>query len=189
MDILKLKKINVTSISHLFFLNDVEIEKVLVSKKIFFVKKRYKSFNGYFYNNHKVKPLHIMLHKTSEFVKSYDGQTKWRYFFMEDDDILEKYNTLWDKVRADIKKEYDGEPVDEKKILKTKIKSYCDEVTDYYDKEIPKVDSNHTSLAVISFDSALEKDENENYFPELILKEYKYITYYWWLRKFFWWFW
>ena len=48
---------------------------------------------------------------------------------MEDDDILEKYNTLWDKVRADIKKEYDGEPVDEKKFLKTKIKSYCDEVT------------------------------------------------------------
>ena len=108
---------------------------------------------------------------------------------MEDDDILQKYNTLWDKVRADIKKEYDGEPVDEKKFLKTKIKSYCDEVTDFYDKEIPKVDSNHTSLAVINFDSALEKDENENYFPELILKEYKYITYYWWLRKFFWWFW
>ena len=62
--------------------------------------------------------------------------------------------------------------------LKTKIKSYCDEVTDFSDEETPKVDSNHTSLAVISFDSALEKDENENYFPQLIFKEYKYITYY-----------
>ena len=50
------------------FLNDVDIEKVLVSKKIFFVKKRYKTFNDYLYNNHKVKPLHIMLHKTSEYV-------------------------------------------------------------------------------------------------------------------------
>ena len=27
------------------------------------------------------------------YVKSYDGQTKWMYFSMEDDDLLEKYNT------------------------------------------------------------------------------------------------
>ena len=53
--------------------------------------------------------------------------------------------------------------------LKTKIKSHGDEVTDFYDKETPKVDSNHTCLAVISWDSALKKDEN--YF----LKECKYI--------------
>ena len=47
-----------------------------------------------------------------------------------------------------------------KKNLKTKIKSHGDEVTDFYDKEIPKVDSDHTCLAVISLDSALKKDEN-----------------------------
>ena len=57
------------------------------------------------YNHHKVKQLHIMLPKTSAYVKSYDGQTKWMYFLIEDDDLLEKYNTIWDKVSADIKKE------------------------------------------------------------------------------------
>ena len=35
-----------------------------------------------------------MLPKTSTYVKSYDGQTKWMYFFIEDDDILKKYNTI-----------------------------------------------------------------------------------------------
>ena len=29
----------------------------------------------------------------------------------EDDDLLEKYNAIWDKVSADIKKEFDSEPV------------------------------------------------------------------------------
>ena len=52
-----------------------------------------------------------MLLKTRAYVKSYDGQTKWRYFLIEDDDLLEKYNTIWDKVNADIKKESDSEPV------------------------------------------------------------------------------
>ena len=44
--------------------------------------------------------------------------------------------------------------------MKTKIKSNGDEVTDFYDKNIPMVDSNHTYLAVISLVSALQKDEN-----------------------------
>ena len=44
------------------------------------------------YNDHKVKPLHIMLPKTNA------------YFLIEDDGLLEKYNTNWDKVSANIKK-------------------------------------------------------------------------------------
>ena len=45
-----------------------------------------------------------MLPKTSADVKIYDGQTKWMYFLIEDDELLEKQNTIWDKVSADIKK-------------------------------------------------------------------------------------
>ena len=41
------------------------------------------------------------------------------------------------------------------------------------DEKIPKVDSNHTCLVVISLDSALKKDES--YYLEVFLKECKYI--------------
>ena len=30
-----------------------------------------------------------MLPKTTAYVKSYDGHTKWMYFLIEDDDLLE----------------------------------------------------------------------------------------------------
>ena len=59
-----------------------------------------------------------------------------------------------------MKKQFDSEPFQNKEFLKTKIKSHSDEVTDSYDKEIPKMGSNHTCLALISLDSALKKDEN-----------------------------
>ena len=59
-------------------------------------------------------------------------------------------------------------------MLKTKINSHYAEVTDFCDKEISKVDSNHTYLAVISLDSALNKDELSTY-PQVFLKECKYI--------------
>ena len=89
---------------------DVDIEKVLVSSKILFGEDNYKYFIGYLYNDNKVKALHIMLPKTRAYVKCCDGQAKWIYFLIEDDDLLEKYNTIWDKVSTDIKK-IDSEPV------------------------------------------------------------------------------
>ena len=51
-------------------------KKALVSNNISFGEKNYKYFIGYLYNNSEVKPLHIMLPKTSAYLKRYDGQTK-----------------------------------------------------------------------------------------------------------------
>ena len=47
-----------------------------------------------------------MLPKTRAYMKSFDGQTKWMYFLIEDDDLLEKYNTILDKISADIKNNF-----------------------------------------------------------------------------------
>ena len=74
-----------------------------------------------------------MLPNTNVYVKIHDGQIKWMYFWIEDDDLLQKYNIISDKISTDIKKEFDSEPVDTKIVLKTKIKSHGDEVTDFCD--------------------------------------------------------
>ena len=86
------------------FLGDVDIEKVLTVNKISLGQNNYRHFIFYLYNGNKVKPLNIMLPKTSAYVKSYDGQTKWIYFLIKDGELLEKYNTICDKVSADVKK-------------------------------------------------------------------------------------
>ena len=56
------------------------------------------------YNGNKLKPLNIMLSKTSAYIKCYDRQTEWMWFLIKGDDLAEKYNTIWDKVSANIKK-------------------------------------------------------------------------------------
>ena len=61
------------------------------------------------------------------------------------DDLLEKYNTIQDKVNADIKKEFDSKPV---------LWLWND---NFHNEEIPKEDSNHTCLVIISLDFALKK--------------------------------
>ena len=91
--------------------------------------------------------------KTSAYGKSCNRQTKWMYYLIEDNNFLQKDNTVWDKFSK-----FDRKLVYNKTVLKTKRKPCGDKVTGFYDKEIPKVDSNHACLAVISLDSALKKD-------------------------------
>ena len=60
--------------------------------------------------------------------QTFNGQTKSMYFLTEDDDLLEKHNTIWNKVSADIKKEIDSKPVYNKNFLNMCIIKY------FYDK-------------------------------------------------------
>ena len=57
--------------------------------------------------------------------------------------------------------------------MKTKLKFHSNKDTDFYNKEILKLNSNHTCLAVFSLDSALKKDYS--YYLQEFLKECKYI--------------
>ena len=68
--ILKLKKINSTTIKVLYFLEDVDIDKVLACNKISLAEKNSKYFIGYLHDDYKTKPLHIMVPRTSTYVKS-----------------------------------------------------------------------------------------------------------------------
>ena len=70
-----------------------------------------------------------MFLRTSAHVKSYDGETKWMYFFIEVDELLKTYNDIWNRVSNNIKKELDCKPICNKKFLETKIRSYVDETT------------------------------------------------------------
>ena len=57
---------------------------------------------------------------------------------IKDDELLEKYNEIWKKVK-NIKKEFDSEPVCNEKYLKAKVKPYNGKTsTNFHKDKIPK---------------------------------------------------
>ena len=72
----------------------------------------------------------------SGYEKSYDGETKWMYYLIEDDELLEKYNDIGNKAISSIKNKFHSDPI------YNQIKFYGDEAADFHDKEMPKVGSN-----------------------------------------------
>ena len=107
------------------------------------------------------------------YLKWYDGETIWMYFLIKGDDLLRKYDDIWNKVRKSISKNFDSKPICYKNFLKTKIKSCGDNATNFHDKKIPEVGFNYTYLAVILINVLLKKDAN--YYLQVFLKECKYI--------------
>ena len=55
-------------------------------------------------DGYKIKPFIIILPKRCTNVKRYDGETKWIYFLIKDDECLKKYSDVWTKVSNSIKK-------------------------------------------------------------------------------------
>ena len=70
----------------------------------------------------KNRPSCIFLLKMSAYRRDFD-ETKYMSFLIKDDELLEKYNEIWGKVKNSIEKEFDSEPVHNDKYLKTKIKN------------------------------------------------------------------
>ena len=80
------------------------LKKYQCLTRLLLANKSYKYFTGYLHNDHKVKTLDIMLPKTRTFIKLYDRETKWMYFLIEDGDLLEKDDNIWNKASDYIKR-------------------------------------------------------------------------------------
>ena len=98
------------------------------------------------------------------------------YHSIEGDELFKKYIDIWNKVSnsQQFKKNFIVNPSPRKHFWKQK--SYADEATDFHAKEMSKVSSNYTGLAVILIDFVLKK--YGNYYSHVLLKK---VPSYWWL--------
>ena len=92
---------------------------------------------------------------------------------MKDDELLEQYNRIWDKVSNSMKKECDSEPIYNEKYLKTKIKSYERKISpNFRSNKAPKEGSQCICLSVILIDSDFRTCKN--YYLRVFLDESQY---------------
>ena len=92
-------------------------------------------------------------------------------FLIKDDELLEKYNEAWEKV----KKEFDSEPVFDEKYLKAEIKFYNGKINrNFHNTKIRKERSQFICLSVILIGSAFRR--GKNYYPRVFLGECRYVA-------------
>ena len=93
----------------------------------------------------------------------------------KDEELSEKQNEIWEKVKNCLKKEFDCEPVYNEKYLKDKIKSYDGKTnTNFHSNKITKEGSQFICLSVILIDFVLRT--GKNFFPQMFVEECNYVV-------------
>ena len=113
--------------------------------------------------------LCIFFAKISAYRRDFDMS-----LLMKDDELLEAYNKIWEKVRNSIKKEFDSEPVYREKYLETKIKSYTRKINaNFQGNKVLKKGSQCICLSVLLIYAVFRT--YKNYYPQVFLEEIKYV--------------
>ena len=110
----------------------------------------------------------------SAYRKDFD-EIKYMSFLIKDDELLEKYDKILEKVKSSLKKEFDSEPVYNEKYLKAKIKFYNGKInTNFHNNKIPKEDSQFICFSKVLIDSVFKT--GKWYYPEVFLEECKNVV-------------
>ena len=158
----------------LFNIHDLDINKLLVSKKESYgAKNSLKYFIGH-NDDDVIRPLCIKLPQMIGYVKHFDNNRAMS-FKVSDNKLLKRYNKIWAKISNLMKIEFDGEPVysDNGKYIKTK-KIYKDRVnTNFQGKKVLKENASYKCLSLIVLDSIIRV--NYKYYSQTFLEECKYV--------------
>ena len=92
------------------------------------------------------------------------------FFLVYDQEVLNKYNKIWDKIKDSFGKRLDSEPVYNDKYIKSEISLYS---INFYDTKMLIENKRYICLFVILLDSTFANLHKE-YYSQIFLKECKY---------------
>ena len=150
----------------------VNIHQIVVSDKFKHSDDGFKYFIGY-KEGEIVKPLCIILPQMTGYIKYFENGGKNMSFVIKDDDVLDKYNEIWDKIKETLSIKFHSMPVYDEKYMKAKARGFNGVIkTNFLGDKIPKESMHYTCIACITIDSVMRM-EKKNYL-QVYLEECKY---------------
>ena len=172
------KKINKSTFyknKKLYNIHDLDVNKILVSKKESYGKKKSLKYSIGYNDDDVIRPLCISLPQMIGYVKHFNSN-KTMSFKVSNNKLLKKNNKIWEKISNLMNIEFDSEPVygDGDKYIKTKIKMFEDRLnTNFQGKKVPKENASYKCLSLIMLNSVIRV--NKKYYPRTRLEESKYV--------------
>ena len=109
----------------------------------------------------------------SGYIKYFENGGKNMSFVIKDDDLLDKYNEIWDKIKETLNIKFHSMPVYDEKYIKAKVREFNGAIkTNFLGNKIPKESMHYTCITCITIDSVMRM-EKKNY-PQVYLEECKY---------------
>ena len=142
-------------------LKSVKVDQIVVSDKFKHNDDGYKYFIVY-REGEIVKPLSIILSSNASKMVA-----KTCLFFVKDDDVGDKYNEIWDKIKEKLNIKFHSIPVYDETYIKTKVREFNGVIkTNFLGGKVPK-----ENMPYITIDS-VTRMQKKNY-PQVYLEQCK----------------
>ena len=150
----------------------VNVDQMVISDKFKHSDDGFKCFISYI-EGEIVKPLCIILPQMSGYIKYFENGGKNMSFMIKNDDVLDKYNEIWIKVKNTLNIKFFSMSFYNEKYIKAKVREFNGVIiTNFLGNEVPKENVHYTCIACITIDSVMRM-EKKNY-PQVYLEECKY---------------
>ena len=99
-------------------------------------------------------------------------------FFTDNNEFLERYTAIWEKISNLVNKKFDSDPIYNNKYINTKIRSYNNDIEtnfrniDNKNNKLPEKNKPCKCVSLISLDSIIKI--NKKYYPQTLLQECVY---------------
>ena len=120
----------------------------------------------------KVKLLYIIVSQMSGYIKYFENGGKNMSLVIKDDDVLHKYNEIWEIIKKTLNIEFHSMPVYDEKYINAKVREFNGVIkTNFLGDEIWKENVHYTCIACITIDSVKRM---EKVYPQVYLEKCKY---------------
>ena len=128
----------------------VNTEHIVTSDKFKYSEEGCKCFIGY-QEDEIVKPFRIILPQMSGYMQYFKNGRKNMSFMVKDDDVLDKYNKIWDKIKKKLNIKFYSMPVYDQKYLKAKVREFNSVIkTNVLGNEVSKENMHYTCVTIDS---------------------------------------
>ena len=70
------------------------------------------------------------------------------YFLVRDDNVLDKYNKIWDKIKEKVSIKFHSQPVYDETYIKVKVREFDGKIkANFLGNEVPKEHMHYTCIA------------------------------------------
>ena len=101
----------------------VNTKHIVTSDKFKHTDEGFKYFIGY-QEDEIVKLLCIILPQMSGYIKYFENGGTSISFIVKDDDMLDKYNEIWDKIKEKLNIKFNSMPVYDQTYIKAKVREF-----------------------------------------------------------------
>ena len=157
-----------------FNIEDIDINKILISKPETCDMRKY--IIGY--NDNTISPLQLFLPKMIGYLNIFKDGVRKMSFFTNNNEFLERYAAIWEKISDLVNKKFDNDPIYNNKYINTKIRSYNNDIKtnfrniDNKNNKLTEKNKPYKCVSLISLDSIIKI--NKIYYPQTLLQECVY---------------